>query len=101
MPGTSASNTLNMIRETVSGLLIKGEKNAPMLILLMLDCRLRQLSDMLTPRFDPGNFRLLLRGGIVCVLWLDGSGLLPGTINGRLDFRLHGRDARIGGCCSR
>src|SRR3990167_8603273 len=33
MPGISASNTLNMIRETVSGLLIKGEKNAPMLIL--------------------------------------------------------------------
>ena len=68
----------------------------------MLDCRLRQLSDMLTPRFDFGNFRLLLRSGIVCVLRLDGSGLFPGAIDCSLDFRLHGQSgARIGGRCNR
>src|SRR3990167_2840081 len=89
MPGTSASSTLSMIAETVSGLLMKGEKSALMLFLLMLTSRFRQFVNMRPARLDLGDFRLLLRGEVFGVLRLAGGGLFPGAGDGRLDFLLH------------
>src|SRR3990167_5547772 len=89
MPGSSASSTLSMIAETVSGLLMKGEKSALMLFLLMLTSRFRQFVNMRPARLDLGDFRLLLRGEVFGVLRLAGGGLFPGAGDGRLDFLLH------------
>src|SRR3989338_1804685 len=97
MPGSSASSTLSMIAETVSGLLMKGEKSALMLFLLMLTSRFRQFVNMRAARLDLGDFRLLLRGEVFGVLRLAGGGLFPGMSDGRLDLLLHGV-CRIGGC---
>src|SRR3989338_6728637 len=89
MPGSSASSTLSMIAETVSGLLMKGEKSALFFSLLPPPSRFRQFVNMRPARLDLGDFRLLLRGEVFGVLRLAGGGLFPGAGDGRLDFLLH------------